>query len=73
MPDSRAGLERLDRITRATAGEPRERLDAHALGAEPGIAQRFGVRMLGRALMFGVLRTAVGILAAVLLLFHAAN
>jgi hypothetical protein len=37
------------------------------------MGQPFGVRMLGRALMFGVLRTAIGILAAVLLLFHATN
>jgi hypothetical protein len=84
MPDSRAGLERLGRIVRATVRDEDERADSRGkrrrrspelggLAAELGIAVRFGVRTLGRALMLGVLRTAVGILAAVLLLFHAAN
>lgn len=84
MPDSRASLERLGRIVRATVRDEDERSDSRAkrrrrspelggLAAELGIAVRFGVRTLGRALMLGVLRTAVGILAAVLLLFHAAN
>ena len=84
MPDSRAGLERLGPIARATVRDEGERsesrgrrggrsADLNGLDAELGIAERFGVRTLGRALMLGVLRSAVGILAAVLLLFHAAS